>query len=141
MRSIAKEYCILLLIVEISIYITSHMCNNMRWRHGQYRSSRFIEKIPDVTFFKPAGVPMRELEIIEISYPEIESLRLVDYNGMTQEEAASQMGISRRSLWSDLKNARKKVAYALSNGCALQITANKAKKNIAKIKKESDEDA
>ena len=41
------------------------MSNYMRWRHGRYRSSRFIERIPEVTFFKPAGVPMRELEIIE----------------------------------------------------------------------------
>lgn len=94
----------------------------MRWRHGRYRSSRIIENVPDVTFFKPAGVPMCSMEIVDISYPELESLRLVDYEGLTQEEAASKMGISRRSLWSDLNNARKKVAYALSKGCALQIS-------------------
>jgi len=97
------------------------MSNIMRWRHGRYRCHRIIENIPEATFFKPAGIPMRELEIVEISYPEIESLRLVDYEGMTQEEAAAKMGISRRSLWSDLNNARKKVAYALSHGCALHI--------------------
>ncbi|MBN1390737.1 MAG: DUF134 domain-containing protein [Candidatus Thermoplasmatota archaeon] len=102
----------------------------MRWRHGQYRAARFIERVPEVTFFKPAGVPMWNLEIVEISYPEIEALRLVDYEGLTQEEAAVQMGISRRSLWSDLNTARKKVAYALSNGCALQITGNAAGKSI-----------
>jgi len=98
------------------------MSNSMRWRHGRYRSERFIENVPDVTFFKPAGVPTWSLEIVEISYPELESLRLVDLEGLTQEEAAARMGISRRSLWSDLNNARKKVAYALSKGCALQIT-------------------
>lgn len=65
---------------------------------------------------------MCSMEIVDISYPELESLRLVDYEGLTQEEAASKMGISRRSLWSDLNNARKKVAYALSKGCALQIS-------------------
>jgi predicted DNA-binding protein (UPF0251 family) len=113
---------ILLLNDEISIYISSHMSNIMRCRHGRYRSTRIIENVPDVTFFKPAGVPMWSLEIVDISYPELESLRLVDYEGLTQEEAAARMGISRRSLWSDLNGARKKVAYALSKGCALQIT-------------------
>jgi uncharacterized protein len=110
----------------------------MRWRHGNYRSSRFIGKIPEVNFFKPAGIPMRDLEIVEISYPEIESLRLVDLEGMTQEEAAAQMGISRRSLWSDLNNARKKVAYALSHGCALQITGAVAAGPPAEKKEDSE---
>ncbi|MBN1540206.1 MAG: DUF134 domain-containing protein [Candidatus Thermoplasmatota archaeon] len=113
----------------------------MRWRHGQYRAARFIERIPEVTFFKPAGVPMWNLEIVDISYPEIEALRLVDYEGLTQEEAAAQMGISRRSLWSDLNSARKKVAYALSNGCALQITGIAAKRAIAEKEQESEKDA
>ncbi|MGA1866887.1 MAG: DUF134 domain-containing protein [Thermoplasmatota archaeon] len=113
----------------------------MRWRHGHYRATRFIERVPEVTFFKPAGVPMWNLEIVDISYPEIEALRLVDYEGLTQEEAAAQMGISRRSLWSDLNSARKKVAYALSHGCALQITGIVAKKIIAEKEQESEKDA
>jgi predicted DNA-binding protein (UPF0251 family) len=117
------------------------MSNNMRWRHGRYRSSRFIEKIPDVTFFKPAGVPMWDLEIVEMTYPEVEALRLVDYEGLTQEEAAVQMGISRRFLWSDVNSARKKVAYALSNGCALQITGSAVKSASIDKKESSDEDA
>lgn len=52
---------------------------------------------------------------------ELETLRLVDLDGMTQEEAAVKMGISRRTLWNDLMAARKKVAYALVNGLAIQI--------------------
>ena len=97
------------------------MSNTMRWRHGQQRSPRWIEHIPEVSFYKPAGVPLRELEIVEISYAEIEALRLTDLEGLTQEEAAQKMGISRRSLWNDLKTARKKIAYALTKGCAIQI--------------------
>jgi len=110
----------------------------MRWRHGRYRTSRFIEVIPEVTFFKPAGVPVWNLEIVEISFPEIEALRLVDYEGLTQEKAAVQMGISRRSLWSDLNSARKKVAYALSHGCALQITGTTVDKASADAEKEKE---
>jgi hypothetical protein len=84
---------------------------------------------------------MWNLEIVEITYPEIEALRLVDYEGLTQEEAAAQMGISRRSLWSDVNSARKKVAYALSNGCALQITGSESKSTPTDKKESSDEDA
>lgn len=64
---------------------------------------------------------MRDMEIVEISIVEIEAIRLADYEGLTQEEAAQKMGISRRSFWNDLMTARKKIAYALSNGCAIQI--------------------
>jgi predicted DNA-binding protein (UPF0251 family) len=83
------------------------------------------------------------MEIVEISYPEIESLRLVDLEGLTQEEAAARMGISRRSLWSDLNKARKKVAYALSKGCAIQITGKGAEvqKTTAKNVTGSEKDA
>jgi len=93
----------------------------MRWRHGRQRSHRWIDNVPDATFYKPAGIPMHSLEIVEITLAEVEALRLSDLEGLTQEECAQQMGISRRSLWTDLTTARKKVAYALSKGCAIQI--------------------
>lgn len=52
---------------------------------------------------------------------ELETLRLVDLEGLNQEEAALRMGISRRTLWNDLMSARKKVAHALTSGLAIQI--------------------
>ena len=93
----------------------------MGWRRGRHRSPRWVEHIPEVSFYKPAGVPLRELEIVDLSYAEVEALRLADLEGLTQEEAASRMGISRRSFWDDLTTARKKTAYALTKGCAIQI--------------------
>ncbi|MFO8052174.1 MAG: DUF134 domain-containing protein [Thermoplasmatota archaeon] len=93
----------------------------MRWRHGRHRSPRSVEHIPEVRYFKPAGVPMRELELVELSYAEVEAIRLSDLEGLTQEQAAARMGISRRSFWNDITTARKKVAYALTEGCAIQI--------------------
>jgi hypothetical protein len=47
---------------------------------------------------------------------EIELLRLVDLEGFEQEEAASTLGVSRRTVWRDLHEARRKVADALING-------------------------
>jgi hypothetical protein len=35
---------------------------------------------------------------------------------MTQQEAAANMGVSRKTLWVDLKKARRKVAHALIHG-------------------------
>ena len=82
---------------------------------------RRIENIPDVTFFKPAGVPLSESTIIDLTFEELEALRLVDLEGLTQEEAAEKMGISRRTFWNDIQNVRKKVATALIHGYAIRI--------------------
>ncbi|MCK5031133.1 MAG: DUF134 domain-containing protein, partial [Thermoplasmatales archaeon] len=40
---------------------------------------------------------------------------------LTQEEAAAKMGVSRKTLWTDLQRARKKVVDALVNGYAIRI--------------------
>lgn len=40
---------------------------------------------------------------------------------MTQEDAAEKSGISRRTLWKDLHEARKKVADALVKGMIIEI--------------------
>ena len=91
-------------------------------RRGRQRCRRKIRKIPNIRFFKPAGLPLSESTIISLSYSELEAIRLVDLVGLTQEEAAERMGISRRTFWKDIKNARRKVATALTEGQAIRIT-------------------
>lgn len=71
--------------------------------------------------FKPCGIPRSEVEVIELAFEELEAIRLVDVDELTQEEAALEMGISRRAFWEELKNARKKVAKALVEGQAIDI--------------------
>jgi predicted DNA-binding protein (UPF0251 family) len=56
-----------------------------------------------------------------ITIEELEALRLVDLEDLTQEEAAAMMGVSRKTLWNDLHRARKKVVNALVSGCAIRI--------------------
>lgn len=51
-----------------------------------------------------------------LTVEEYEAVRLVDFLGMEQEEAAFQMGVSRRAFWQDLQSARFKIAKALSTG-------------------------
>ena len=52
-------------------------------------------------------------EPIYINPDELEALRLVYYLGLTQEEAAKKMGISRGTLWRALSSGRKKLVSAL----------------------------
>lgn len=91
---------------------------------GRPKCPRRIGYAPHVTYFKPTGIPMSQLEVVSIAMEELEALRLVDLEGLQQEEAAFQMGISRRSFWEDLQCARRKVSFALTTGRAIKIEEN-----------------
>jgi hypothetical protein len=59
---------------------------------------------------------------VEILPEELEVLKLVDLLGYEQEEAAVILGVSRRTAWRDLHEARRKVVDALVNGKGIQIS-------------------
>ncbi|OKY76596.1 MAG: DNA-binding protein [Desulfobulbaceae bacterium DB1] len=69
--------------------------------------------------FKPTGTPMPKLRKIDLLRDELETLKLCDMEGMTQEEAGKRMGISRGTVQRILTTARKKTAEALVTGAAL----------------------
>ena len=69
---------------------------------------------PGRRVFRPAGVPMRKSETIQISLDEFEAIRLADVEGLRHEEAAVKMGTSRPTLTRILNSARKKVGTALT---------------------------
>ncbi len=56
--------------------------------------------------------------VLYLSNAELEALRLVDEENLTQEQAAERMHISRGTLWRILQQARKKVISALNSGKA-----------------------
>ena len=93
--------------------------------HGRFRGRRRHQRtvgfMPPVTFYKPQGVPMFNLETVTIGHDELEAIRLVDHLGLEQAAAAERMGISRRVFAIDLKNGRRKIADALLNGKAIEI--------------------
>ncbi|MEM2926557.1 MAG: DUF134 domain-containing protein [Candidatus Bathyarchaeia archaeon] len=62
-------------------------------------------------------------EPIFITPDEVEALRLVDYEGLLQEEAAQRMGVSRGTVWRCLNSARKKVGAMLIEGRELVISS------------------
>ncbi len=77
--------------------------------------------MPEVTFFKPAGIPLRALEEVIVSVEEAEAIRLKDIKGMDQEQCAERMHISRPTFQRVLESARRKIAEALLNGKAIRI--------------------
>jgi predicted DNA-binding protein (UPF0251 family) len=76
---------------------------------------------PSATFFKPSGVRLVDLEQSVLSYDELESVRLKDYEGADQVEAAKKMDISQPTFHRLLVSARKKIADALVNGKSIRI--------------------
>ena len=64
---------------------------------------------------------MVELEIVVVTYEEMEAIRLIDFLGMDQEAAAQRMDISRKSLAGDLQKGRRKIADAVLHGKAIRI--------------------
>ena len=85
------------------------------------RLCRRIMFDPKITYFKPQGVPMRFLEIVELTAEELEAYRLRHINGLEQKEAAKKMHTSQSTYQRILYSAYKKIADALINGKAIKI--------------------
>jgi predicted DNA-binding protein (UPF0251 family) len=75
--------------------------------------------MPPANSFTPN--PPRNLEPIFLEMAELEAFRLVDLEGLSQEEAGQRMGVSRGTVWRLVQSARKKTAQALSEGRPLSI--------------------
>ena len=88
---------------------------------GRPTNCRKIDSEFNFTYFKPRGVPMKELEEVTLSVDELEALRLTNLEEMYQDAAAKQMGISRQTLGNIVKSARYKITDALVNGKAMRI--------------------
>ena len=76
---------------------------------------------PDVTYFKPAGIPMADLKETVLSFDELEAIRLIDSEKMEQHKAGEKMKISQSTLSRLLRTGRKKLADAIINGQAIKI--------------------
>lgn len=76
---------------------------------------------PDYRYFKPRGIPIVELQEIEIKIDELEAIRLADLEGLYHSEASKKMNISRQTFGNILASAHKKIADFLVNSRALKI--------------------
>jgi len=84
------------------------MCRRLRFR-------------PNAHYFKPQGVPMSHLEEVSLYKEELEAVKLKDFDGLEQIEAAKKMNTSQSTFQRILSSARKKISEAIVSGKALKI--------------------
>lgn len=88
---------------------------------GRRKKCRIIGRMPGADLFKPHGIPAAGLRGVVLPVDGLEAFRLVDGEGLSQEEAAERMDVSRPTLCRILADARRTVAKALSEGWAIRI--------------------
>lgn len=85
------------------------------------RICRRIRFHPEINYFKPAGNRLLDLEEVNLTIDEYESIRLKDFEGLEQEECARKMDISQPTFHRLVKDARRKISDAIINGKAIKI--------------------
>jgi len=85
------------------------------------RKARWISIHPGSLYFKPQGVPLSFLDSVLIELDELEAIQLADLEGMSQEEGAGRMNISRATFGRIIARARRKMAEAMVYGKAIRI--------------------
>lgn len=84
-------------------------------------SKKVISRYPAVTYFKPRGVPLCQLDVVHITPEECEALRLKNLEACDQEACARLMNTSQSTVQRLLSRAYAKLADALINGKAISI--------------------
>ena len=92
------------------------------YRRGRPRVPRKVSEDAVCRCYEPQCCPHKDNEVVSIYPEEIEILKLVDFEGLEQEEAAAALGVSRKTLWRDLHGVRRKIADALVNGKGMEVS-------------------
>lgn len=85
------------------------------------RKCRRICVLPQVSRFGPLEGSQPDQEPIILKLDEYETIRLIDFLGMTQEECALQMDVARTTVQAIYNQARQKLAQSLIEGRVLLI--------------------
>ena len=88
---------------------------------GRQKKPRYCAQFSGFNLFKPSGIPLSQIELAEVALDELEAMRLCDFEGHDQQQAAEEMGISRGTIQRLLYSGRRKVIDALMHGKALAI--------------------
>lgn len=111
--------------IVFAVIMVSDVPGPKRWRWGRIKGPgrpmkpRIISGLPFVKHFTPSlpkDMVSEPKPPVFLSYDEYEVLRLIDFEGLTQEEAGERMGVSRGTIWRLIKSARRKVTSALIEG-------------------------
>ena len=93
----------------------------MQRRRGRPCLKRRVNFDPKIRYFKPQGVPVSMLEMIELKEEELEALRLKNIKKLDQQECAKKMNTSPATLQRILSSAHEKITIALIEGRAIKI--------------------
>lgn len=85
------------------------------------RKTRNISNPPMMQGFKPFGLPLCKLESVQLTYEEYESIRLVNYELLPQEQAAEKMNVSRPTFTRIYNKALLTIGTAFVEGKAILI--------------------
>jgi predicted DNA-binding protein (UPF0251 family) len=87
---------------------------------GRPRKYRIVRTDPKISQFSPRGRAGRPDET-DLGMDEFEAIRLTDFMGLSQKEAAKYMRISQPTFSRTLEKARKTIASALVKGTIIKI--------------------
>ena len=85
------------------------------------RKCRKICGFPDYYSFIPEDAEAGNIGTIMLSLDEFETIRLLDYEGLNQEQCAARMGVARTTVTAMYESARKKLISAVVEGKRLCI--------------------
>lgn len=95
--------------------------------YAKAKNPRTISSKPRSFFFKPQGICLKEMEIIELCEDEYEAIKLHDFDHLSQIQAAQSMNISQPTFGRTLNSGYKKISKALFEGKAIAIQQQKGK--------------
>jgi predicted DNA-binding protein (UPF0251 family) len=87
---------------------------------GRPKKYRIVRQDPKISQFSPRGRPGRPDEV-DLPMDGFEAIRLTDYMGLSQKEAAVSMHISQQTFSRVLRKAHKSLANALISGSIIKI--------------------
>lgn len=85
------------------------------------RKCRKVCCLPESNLFGPLNVLNINSDPIIMTVDEYETIRLIDLEGMMQEECAEKMNVARTTVQKIYNDARRKLANSLVNGNILKI--------------------
>lgn len=89
------------------------------------KTQRTLSNYPSVTFYKPQGICLKNLDTITLHDDEFEAIKLHDVDDLSHIEAANRMNISQPTFGRILNSAYKKISTALYHGKAIAIETSK----------------
>lgn len=92
---------------------------------ARQKKNRIIRRMPHFSGFRPFGLVHSQIEKVTLNLEEYEAFKLCDYDMLNHAEAAEIMKISRPTFTRVYKSARKKIAWALTNGSEIIIAGGR----------------